>query len=257
MAQDSFWSPFSERDSPFSLSSFLSRIGPHGLPKVGLELSLRFSKQDGDLLLSRNGALECIFGLIKRQKGHRALLLLSTFKCFSATMKFVSITLVALLSGLTHASKSSKGGGPFSHCRHTTFGSKQSWSGSGLIIADGTPLATADYKQAGQGASWTFKGTVTDLKGNDIGSNYELSTLADADDIWINEGNYIFEGCDGILTFTGLYTDEGTIPGGRIAQYEAEFAITGGTGVFVGATGTVKSNYDAVNGVSERIITIN
>ena len=156
---------------------------------------------------------------------------------------------------LVEAGRKKKESASKDDCRDVTRYLTQSWNDSPLIKADGTAVATSDYTSAGLGGLWSFKGPIYDVEGNRVGVNYETSSPVDNEaDIWMDVGYYILDGCDGILNFQGIYTDKGTIPG--LGQYEAEFVITGGTGDFLGAVGSITTVYDAEANVSERIVTI-
>lgn len=68
------------------------------------------------------------------------------------------------------------------------------------------------------------------------GKNMELCTRLDHANIWLCEGTYQspFGYCDGQLTYAGPYSDE---------IGEGKYTITGGTGVFDGATGYILDKF--------------
>jgi hypothetical protein len=69
-----------------------------------------------------------------------------------------------------------------------------------------------------------------------VGSNMELCTRLDHANVWLCHGTYVspFGDCDGQLTYSGPYSDE---------VGEGKYTITGGTGVFQGATGYIEDKF--------------
>uniref|UniRef100_A0A7S3DTB3 Uncharacterized protein n=1 Tax=Entomoneis paludosa TaxID=265537 RepID=A0A7S3DTB3_9STRA len=118
-----------------------------------------------------------------------------------------------------------------------------------IITANGT--ITDNPSITGPGDVWTSATTVSVFDSNGPYANGfvgEMCTVVDLGDKWFCEGIYRnLQGCSGLLSFSGIYDG---------AQLGGNWSVTGGTGDFEGATGSVLESFDEDNFVSTRVITL-
>ena len=122
------------------------------------------------------------------------------------------------------------------------------WSGP-VVEPDGTKVYDVSSASKDMGQQYPYTGSVyNEPEGNAVGWNAELCTRLDDGNYWHCEGNlYDLYGCSGQLSFSGVYDDN---------AYVGRLVITGGTGDFLGAVGSIYSEYDEYSGFELQTITI-
>jgi allene oxide cyclase len=106
-----------------------------------------------------------------------------------------------------------------------------------FVDADQTQVAHISQKEDAPGDIMTFKGVLTDPADNKrVGREYGQCIRVDTvDKVW--QCSFTFVLTEGQLSIAGAYFDAG----------ESQFAVTGGTGSFEGAKGTMRERARGTN----------
>ena len=132
-------------------------------------------------------------------------------------------------------------------CRNTVYEVAQLWSGP-VIEPNGDEIQDPVQASTKPGQEWPYADYVQNKPGGrDVGYNVELCKRIKGD-YWQCSGTYInLNHCEGHLAFSGVYRDE---------TASGHFVITGGTGDFHGAKGSIYDEFDYDTGYAVRVVTI-
>ena len=135
-------------------------------------------------------------------------------------------------------------------CRHGVFTAVHLWDGK-IVEPDGATyyMDQMEYPSTAMGVQFPFVGTVYDAPGGrDIGTNAELCTRLNDAHVWHCQGTYVnLYGCVGSLAFAGIFDD---------STDSGHLVVTGGTGDFLGAMGSMEDTFDPYTGFTSRVISL-